>query len=637
MSNRASQLNARWLPAIAIAAMALLLLATRGLQYRGPSPAPDNGEYGPRRFTVRGDHAALVADGEAQSRTIVRPDQHGGSRPGTRDLMGRVVTPFPVSFDVAHAILRLDGQAIDRVGVDEGGRFSFRGSGWMVADAVEIESPYLWLEEPQRIFPGNADEIVLKPSIGGAMAVNVTTEDGVPVPGMAIVVSEQEGLLMRGGETDERGQLHLLRLPPGSYEVEYIEGKGLSADPLAIAHDQQMDVLRSHVVALVSPGRTTDVLLGMRPKDGINICGIVITDTGRPVTAGVIRASASEHPEFGLKDAQIETDGSFCIALYRGGLHSFSVDTGEGEFIASGRHHVVDARTDPVTLVLPTAQLSGVVLDPSDRPIRGVVVHLRTDRDSGAVDGIDYTRAQFTDAGGAFGFRSLPAGRYKVTVGGQRPLEGSGYKGGTALCDRVVEVRAGQNLSGVDFYLREGQALSGSVFSSVVPWVGGGSVFARRLGVDDCDWIVGSLVADDGLFALEGLSAGQWAIRAFLGDVGVSKEVTVDIGEQGAESVALIAEPATAVSVWCLDENDAPTRFQLRVTDGNGCAWTVWGRYEAMKYNHTLSPLIVGEYLMQVRTVSGSTCNQQLFVSGMKVGQEVVVRCSGASGMRRQR
>ena len=249
------------------------------------------------------------------------------------------------------------------------------------------------------------------------------------------------------GVTDAAGRFELRHLPAGSFDLA-VRAKGFA--PLTVP-------------ALAVPeGSGTSDLGTVVLAPGAAIHGVVRDPQGEPVADAEVRARGAEREGMSLlpgddvpPDALTAADGSFVLAdLAPGRRFDLTVThPGYGPASAPG---VAVAAPAPVRIVLePAARVSGRVAGPDGKPVAGATVTLAEEARSGSSSRVSRRMANADDEGG-FSFGGVAPGPLALSAEAPRHQ--------TAEL-RGLEVKAGQELAGVDLVLPAGAAVEGRVLS----------------------------------------------------------------------------------------------------------------------------------------------------------------------------
>ena len=257
-----------------------------------------------------------------------------------------------------------------------------------------------------------------------------------------------------GGTTDAAGRFEVRNLPAGSYDLQ-VRARGFA---------------RLTVPGLGVPEGTGSTDLGtvvMAP--GLAVLGMVADAQGRPVEGAEVRARAATRDPMDLPmnrdpgpaDTVTAADGSFALEDRSPGesLDLTASHAGFGPGTAPG---VAVPSEAPVRIVLnANARVSGRAVDPDGRPVARASIFVSEQRSmsmggqSMITSSGRFHRAT-SDEDGAFSVADVSPGQIRVSARAPRrqPAEIEG-----------LEVKAGQDLTGVDVVLRPGASVEGRVLA----------------------------------------------------------------------------------------------------------------------------------------------------------------------------
>lgn len=240
---------------------------------------------------------------------------------------------------------------------------------------------------------------------GGSIEGMLVDDTGKPVAGTWI---SAQGPSSESSSTDVRGAFRIDALAPGRYEVS--SERGWSQPPRAA------DAVHT-VVANVTVGQVARVRLVAESWSGV-IAGTVVDASGSPITDAYVEAAREETSDDGRTSrtswygtvALTDLAGRFRIAEVPPGRFTIrAYREGGGEVILE---HVAPGDRPRLT-IRPTGVLAGIVVAADARPVDDVMV-----RADDPVHELVREERLFR-AGGRFTLRDLPAGIYRVTVGGE--------------------------------------------------------------------------------------------------------------------------------------------------------------------------------------------------------------------------
>lgn len=360
---------------------------------------------------------------------------------------------------------------------------------------------------------------VLRP--GAALTGRVTDGSGNPLAGIdaeAIPAWNYvaEDLDYNGFSTDFPEQ-QVTTAPDGSFELKGLypdafrtcfdpnDGTSYSADAGFGYSEQCADTPHQlHAGGVVDVG---SVALTTTPRGGI--AGRITSPSGAGVPgAGVF--VALEGRRFPVAYAVTGGAGGYTVDGLKPGTYRICAQTSQTVLSASGLGYVSRCRTSHVTVtagtvarhthlvVFPGGALSGVVRTASGAPVAGAAVSI------GGGFGFDIGGA-VTGADGRWTIEGLRSGRHRVCVDASAvaPVRGypDGVIGGCFQHGAKAVVRRGRSRIGVDFQLRAGAAVRGTVLRNGQP--------ARVIAVYSSHGAAFAFTGRHGHFVLRGLRPGK--------------------------------------------------------------------------------------------------------------------------------
>ncbi|MCI0586489.1 MAG: carboxypeptidase-like regulatory domain-containing protein [Planctomycetes bacterium] len=414
-------------------------------------------------------------------------------------------------------------------------------------------------------------EIVL--TAGGGVDGFVYGEGGAPVQGCMVMVSTPTASVMRSTETDEKGYFLVKALSPGSYQVTSMSMRFDGAvDPESMS--QLMEGMRA-TSAEVEEGRITHVVLGEEEGGGVRVHGRVLSGE-RPVGGAILTAlPAGQGKELRMRNAVSREDGSYSIDGVRPGRNIINVqriDAGTGAFTLIEVPVEVPEGTDFAhDLLLSVASISGRVTDArTGDPLEEIRVSLqREDREQEGMLGGGLSEAQ-TNSEGGYRFEGVKPGRYTVAAGGPT-IFGSDPKGFGRAIRSGLAIGEATEMKGIDFALRPGGTILGTVRDSANHPVEGASLFFR-----DEDGAVVNRMSEiftdgGGGFRAPGLASGTYRVlaRAPGSGIGSLDGVVVTAGQERRVSVVLA--PGTELTARVADAEGKPVAgAQAALFDASG-------------------------------------------------------------------
>jgi uncharacterized GH25 family protein len=254
--------------------------------------------------------------------------------------------------------------------------------------------------------------------------------------------------------TDAAGRFELKELAAGTFDLT-VRAHGFA--PLTVP-----------ALALPEGKGATDAGTVMLAA-GVSIRGLVTDPKGNPVDGAEVRAKAAEQDDFpmpargdpGPADAVTAADGSFVLEDRSPG-EPLDLAVSHPSYGPGSVPGVTAPSETPVRIVLqPTARVSGRTLDPDGKPVTGASVFL-SEEESKSFGGQSALMASgrfhrgITDDEGSFSFDGVSPGPFNLSARAPRRQEAE-------LAN--LELKAGQDLTGLDLVLPPGAEVSGKVLS----------------------------------------------------------------------------------------------------------------------------------------------------------------------------
>ncbi|MCB9913705.1 MAG: carboxypeptidase regulatory-like domain-containing protein [Planctomycetes bacterium] len=423
-----------------------------------------------------------------------------------------------------------DGPREHRVEVAHDGRFRVAFAPKTTKGWLRLEGRWLYLDEPLRLVPEDAGEVVLEPHLGG-----VVRGTCAPPPGYAaeaqtfadavVEISRWEGNrnVHLSAALAEDGSFELSALPPGG-------GYDLQVRAPAFQDAWEHDVV-------VTPGRATEFQLALAL--GAHVAGRVVDPSGAPLEGAAVHL-IQEGGAGGFYNSSMTTTGADGAFEFRGtaaGASSLRVlaDGLAVQSLSLGELREGERRDDLTVTLRAGLELRGKVTWPDGTPAGDVSVTAKARQDQARLDAADNdpelsvlgyyddreVSAQ-TDAEGAFVLRGLGARRVDVEASGRQPLADAPEEGarrrpkrGPLLTALLEDVAPGAG--GLHLVLGEGEALVGSVrFEDGAPATRYSLEVRPDWNVQDgLEWSDGKTVGvrdDEGRFEVRGLRSGAWSV-----------------------------------------------------------------------------------------------------------------------------
>lgn len=304
-------------------------------------------------------------------------------------------------------------------------------------------------------------------------------------------------------------------------------------------------------IALPATGQPTATSNPARDEVGAMIDGRVIGRDGQPV-AGVtvycISAPDAAHRE--RKTTRTDEDGWFFCYDLRPGV-AYTVRVEEPILRPTQLEDVVAPNPKPIRLVLrPRATLRGRVLDPSGRPVEGIIVSAVDNNSSTIpiwVNGFAHNRS---DESGFFELRGVPPKKARLMAS----------TSGWLLADEpVIDVPADAVIDGIELRLKRGGTVVGNVLDSQGRPVPEALVeVTPRITMPEDPPATHS--DEQGRFSVSGLRAGRYSVRAEHPDFGRTRE-QVELSEDGQAGVELRLSETSGSEPAPADESRQPSFF----------------------------------------------------------------------------
>ena len=307
------------------------------------------------------------------------------------------------------------------------------------------------------------------------------------------------------------------------------------------AGDERRDVDFHLPASHTNPGQDLPTIVGPNvnlPAGTAEISGSVVDDNGRPLPGAQIELFA-----FGksnkMKRGEADAGGAFAFTGVPAGTYRLlaalpgysmaadgftSVGLSNPSTLGTGVTVGEGERQGGVTVTLvPWGSVSGRIVDDVGEPVQGASVTLLVTRFLNGRQRLIHARpqTQTTDDHGEFRIYGVNQGRYilSASIGETTAADLPGYGptyypgGGTAAEARYVNVRAGEQVAGLDFGLIS--AATASIRGRIVdatgkPWTGRFNLLPRSLVSARID----ARIEPDGRFEFSNVPPGQYVIQA---------------------------------------------------------------------------------------------------------------------------
>ncbi len=268
----------------------------------------------------------------------------------------------------------------------------------------------------------------------GAVWGSVAGRDGAPVAGARVQMAPGDGPESRlwMTTTDAEGIYRIAALPPGRYRIEVESPPPSDGGPPAPARQRYVEV------GAGDPVRVDFV-------DVRTLRGVVLDAAGEPMADVIVRLSPLDEKgharggQYSPIEVRTGPDGRFTIPNAEDGPHRVDVQSVSKDDPFAVRLPDVDlaAGDAEVTLTIPETGISGrvVLADTGEPPSERPQISLYT------IEPWNYTAMAFMDGTGAYRFRGVPPGKYRIYV----------HLAGHRTAQADVTLSAGEARTGVDF------------------------------------------------------------------------------------------------------------------------------------------------------------------------------------------
>ena len=329
----------------------------------------------------------------------------------------------------------------------------------------------------------------------------VVTVEGGTISGRVVDAKTKAGIadvtIQANGRTsvrsDTQGHYRFTGLGPGDYKLR------LSAVP---GYPRENADRKQLQVSLIQDEGLEEVNFSIEP--GISISGCVVSEDGQPVNKAFVGAMLEGMPR--AEKERTGEDGRFLISIAKPGsdLH-IKASTDGFESRMQGPYELTERGLSGLVLTLDEekkSSISGTVVDPKGRPIKGAAVRLQR----GKADYMVHTGDAETKADGSFTIENLVAGEYSILVLPSTNSTWSELDEVDRVTLGIAEKRAGLRLVlGAD---KGGKAISGYVVDSAGKPIEGVEVVAMG------DVHEKGCSGKDGSFVITGLTEGPYVLTA---------------------------------------------------------------------------------------------------------------------------
>ena len=404
--------------------------------------------------------------------------------------------------------------------------------------------------------------VVVSLTQGGGVDGFVYDESGEPASGDWVFASTPTGSAFRSAHPGSDGYFRITGLVPGTYQVTSLDFAMESiADPEFLT--RMMEGMRV-TTAEVEEGRITRVVLGaVEDEGGVRLHGRVLQG-GEPV-AGAILSATPRGGGVGMnvRGGVSRGDGSYTIrgvppgplvvVVQRmtetmGGMTALEVSLEVPEGVSEHRHD----------LRLPEGTIAGRVRDAATgSPLEGIRVVLLPDEAGRETPLGGGFAERSTDAEGRFRFEGVESGAYAVSAGGPN-FFGANPRGYGRTVREGIVLAEGEAAEGVEFSLKPGGSIAGTVRDPGDAPVAGASIFFRDERGATVNRLSEVFTDGAGRFRAEGLAPETYRVLARGAGLGYGSVDGVRVPAGGEIEVRLVLSPGTELLARILDVEGKP-------------------------------------------------------------------------------
>ena len=222
---------------------------------------------------------------------------------------------------------------------------------------------------------------------GGAVEGSVTGLGMRPLRDALMVAFSLQAGSMRSGTTDQNGYYKIDGLPPGQYVV-FKSRLDERADNIGL---ELMSNMRLKTVT-VRRGKVARLDVHDEGEDGVRVFGVV-RENGAPVPRALITLLGSDRQGLlgmGVRANAAKMDGRYELIGIKPGDYVMQVTRFQGQPVQTTFEIEVPDEVSEFAfdITLPTSTISGMVLDTSGNPVKGMRVTLGSDESSLSGDGL---------------------------------------------------------------------------------------------------------------------------------------------------------------------------------------------------------------------------------------------------------
>ena len=256
-------------------------------------------------------------------------------------------------------------------------------------------------------------------------------------------------------ELDEHGRFVIEGLPGGEGTASLRPGQEESRSASSLKR-RPLDT----ATFTMPEGGTVHVVLGATPREAISILGRV-TSGERGVEGVSVSAEKTAGDRQSRVAATTDTEGRYRLVVDGPGVRRLWVKV-DGSACLGEEHDIPARREVHVDLRLPTASISGRVIDENGEPITGGKTRVERlgEHDSRAFPRFSSYRFAKTDEDGAFTVRYLVSGEYELHAAAPWEGEWAGHVRGEVKGLRLID---GQAFTAPDLVLFPGATILGWV------------------------------------------------------------------------------------------------------------------------------------------------------------------------------
>jgi len=452
-----------------------------------------------------------------------------------------------------------------------------------------------------------------KPVVGAWAVLEIEPSGGIMIRMMS--GSDDSGRFE--AVSDASGRFELSDVPAGTFQL-MAGGSGHAATTVP-------------GLAIPEGGGSTDLGTVVLVR-GVALEGYVTDPKGRPVEGARISIEESgANPIMSRPRPPDEppvltaADGFFRIEDRRAG-EMLDVEVRRAGYAKGSAPGVQVPSEEPVRIVLqPSSAVEGRAIDPDGKPVAGAGILLIADAPAGmgrnfvmfSSDSVKETRS---GDDGSFRIEDVPPGTYqlKAVASGRQSAERSS-----------LDVRSGQDLTGIEIVLPAGGIVEGRVLSSGRPVAGARIEMAQEAVIGPSRMLVRADTASDGdgYYRLDGVAPGLRTFKAQR--EGFSTAVRDLEVRPGENALDFVLEAGVEVTGRVVDDDGTPVPA-ARVELSEGWNWNLPSAVTRPDGSFTLTGVPDGTYRIGAEKEGyARTEGQQLTVAGAVSGVEIRLSTGG--------